>query len=281
MRELHLFAGGGGGILGSILLGHTCVCAVEIEPYAREELLQRQRDGLLPKFPIWDDIRTFDGRPWRRLVDVVCGGFPCTDISGAGKGAGIAGPKSGLWKEMARVGREVGARHIFIENSPFLTKRGLGIVLGDLAEMGYDAEWGVFGTSDAIFLAGDPEIYHDRFRIFILASANSDSLRKLQPERCIKDLGGWVGDVGQEGADPNCDECHWGPGSLQVGRSWSAQEIEGDIHPEGNQWSVEPPVGRLAYGVANRLEQLRILGNGQVPAVVALAWRTLFRKRTK
>src|SRR5882724_3055746 len=74
MRELHLFAGAGGGILGGILLGHTCVCAVEIEPYCRKVLLQRQRDGILPKFPIWDDVRTFDGKPWRGLVDVVCGG---------------------------------------------------------------------------------------------------------------------------------------------------------------------------------------------------------------
>ncbi len=86
MNELHLFAGAGGGILGGILLGHTCVCAVEIEPYCRKVLLQRQRDGILPKFPIWDDVRTFDGKPWRGKVDVVCGGFPCQDISIAGGG---------------------------------------------------------------------------------------------------------------------------------------------------------------------------------------------------
>ena len=86
MREMHLFAGAGGGILGGILLGHTCVCAVEIESYCRAVLLQRQRDGILPKFPIWDDVRTFDGKPWRGLVDCVCGGFPCQDISTAGGG---------------------------------------------------------------------------------------------------------------------------------------------------------------------------------------------------
>jgi DNA (cytosine-5)-methyltransferase 1 len=80
MNELHLFAGAGGGILGGILLGHTTVCAVEIEPYPRKVLLQRQRDGILPKFPIWDDVCTFDGKPWRGSVDVICGGFPCQDI---------------------------------------------------------------------------------------------------------------------------------------------------------------------------------------------------------
>jgi len=86
LNELHLFAGAGGGILGGMLLGHTTVCAVELEPYCRKVLLQRQRDGILPKFPIWDDVTTFDGKPWRGKVDVVAGGFPCQDISSAGGG---------------------------------------------------------------------------------------------------------------------------------------------------------------------------------------------------
>ena len=106
LRELHLFAGAGGGILGGILCGHVPVCAVELEEYPRRVLLQRQRDGILPWFPVWDDIRTFDGNPWRGRVDVVAGGFPCQDISSAGKGAGIDGERSGLWAEMARVIRE-------------------------------------------------------------------------------------------------------------------------------------------------------------------------------
>ena len=164
MNELHLFAGAGGGILGGQLLGHTCVCAVEIEPYCREVLLQRQRDGMLPKFPIWDDVRTFDGRQWRGLVDVVCGGFPCQDISCAGKGAGLAGARSGLWREFARIIREVRPRYAFVENSPMLTSRGLGRVLGDLSEMGYDAAWCVLGAADV----GAP---HLRKRIWILAHA--------------------------------------------------------------------------------------------------------------
>ena len=89
MNELHLFAGAGGGILGGMLLGHTCVCAVEIEPYCRKVLFQRQRDGILPKFPIWDDVRTFDGKPWRGLVDVVCAGSPCQGFSTSGDMLGI------------------------------------------------------------------------------------------------------------------------------------------------------------------------------------------------
>ena len=105
LRELHLFAGGGGGILGGILLGHECVCAVELDKYCRKALLQRQRDGILPWFPIWDDVRTFEGTEWRGRVDVICGGFPCQDISTAGgpNRDGIDGKQSGLWSEFARI----------------------------------------------------------------------------------------------------------------------------------------------------------------------------------
>lgn len=165
MNELHLFAGAGGGILGGILHGNVCVCAVELEDYPRQALLQRQRDGILPWFPIWDDITTFDGRPWRGKVDIVAGGFPCQDISAAGKGAGITGSRSGLWGEMARIIREVEPRYVFVENSPILTSRGLDVVLGDLAEMGMDATWGVLSAADT----GAP---HRRERIWIVAHAN-------------------------------------------------------------------------------------------------------------
>ena len=162
MNELALFAGAGGGILGGLLHGWRTVAAVEIEDYPRRVLLQRQADGILPRFPIWDDVCTFDGKPWRGKVDVISGGFPCQDISSAGKGAGIDGARSGLWSEMARIIREVRPRFVFVENSPVLTIRGLGVVLGDLAEMGYDARWGVLGACDA----GAP---HRRDRIWIKA----------------------------------------------------------------------------------------------------------------
>ena len=103
LRELALFAGAGGGILGGHLLGWRTVAAVEIEDYPRAVLLQRQADGILPRFPVWDDVCTFNGKPWRGKVDVISGGFPCQDISAAGKGAGISGERSGLWSEFARI----------------------------------------------------------------------------------------------------------------------------------------------------------------------------------
>jgi len=177
MDELALFAGAGGGLLASRLLGWRTRCAVELDPYAQRVLLARQRDGCLERFPIWDDVTTFDGRPWRGHVDVISGGFPCQDISSAGKGAGITGARSGLWVEMARIVREVRPRFVFVENSPMLTVRGLGVVLGDLAEMGFDAEWGVIGAHHA----GAP---HKRDRIWILAR---DPDRRGEPDSAVND----------------------------------------------------------------------------------------------
>jgi DNA (cytosine-5)-methyltransferase 1 len=177
--ELELFAGAGGGILGGMLCGHTCIGAVEIEQYPRKVLLQRQADGILPEFPIWDDITTFridnpETREYIKLLQSIreqlCigGGFPCQDISAAGKGAGInADTRSGLWFEMARVIDEIRPARIRVENSSMLTSRGLGIVLGDLAEMGYNAEWGVLGADDV-------NAPHRRKRIWIMGYTNHD-----------------------------------------------------------------------------------------------------------
>ena len=99
IREMALFAGAGGGILGGHLLGWKTVCAVEWEPYPACVLVARQNDKILPPFPIWDDVETFDGKPWRGLVDVVSGGFPCQDISSAGGG-----------QELTELGQACGAK---------------------------------------------------------------------------------------------------------------------------------------------------------------------------
>lgn len=149
----------GGGLLGDMLLGHECVGAVEIESYQRRVLFARQRDGILPNFPIWDDVKTFrmDNEETADYIGFlqsirdklcICGGFPCQDISVAGKGAGLEGERSGLWSEMRRIIGEVGSRYIFVENSPMLVVRGFDRVLGDVTEMGYDCRWGIVGADD-------------------------------------------------------------------------------------------------------------------------------------
>jgi DNA (cytosine-5)-methyltransferase 1 len=313
MNELHLFAGAGGGILGGELLGHTCVCAVEIEPYPRKVLLQRQRDGILPRFPIWDDITTFDGNPWRGRVDVVCGGFPCQDISAAGKGAGITGERSGLWGEMARVIREVRPRFVFVENSPMLTSRGLGTVLGDMAAMGFDARWCVLGACDA----GAP---HKRERIWILADATMPNDKTCSspeghtegPQREFgggcrsKDALADAARIQQGREEQRPERKRAGAGSesaadvadaASLGQSGQGQSV-GPIYSTKNQdgktdqpinasegdctwWITEPDVGRVAHGVASRVDRLKAIGNGQVPAVAALAWKILTGKESK
>ena len=151
--SLHLFAGGGGGILADLLDGVTPVCAVEIMEYQRSVLALR-----FPSMPIWDDVRTFRAdnpdcagmfADLREHADdlVVAGGFPCQDISCAGKGAGIRGARSGLWAEYARIICEIRPRFVFVENSPFLVSRGLGQVLADMAALGYDGAWGVLSVA--------------------------------------------------------------------------------------------------------------------------------------
>ena len=170
MRELALFAGAGGSLLTGRALGWRTVCAVEHDRYRQAVLVARQNDESLEPFPIWDDVRTFNGKPWRNRVDIISGGFPCTDISAAG----IDGERSGLWSEMRRIIGEVQPSFAFLENSPRLVTRGLARVLGDLATLGYDATWGVLGAADV-------DAWHQRDRIWILA-ADADQVRQLQSQ---------------------------------------------------------------------------------------------------
>ncbi|WP_208856079.1 DNA cytosine methyltransferase, partial [Chromobacterium subtsugae] len=220
MNELALFAGAGGGILGGHLLGWNTVCAVEWEPYAAAVLAARQNDGLLPHFPIWDDVRTFDGRPWRGLVNVVSGGFPCQDISAAGAGAGIDGARSGLWREMARIIGEVRPSHVLVENSPLLVGRGLAVVIGDLAALGYDAQWACLAASDL----GAP---HQRDRIWLVANARCG--------RCSEPLGREVEQPRRaEAVGPGDGLAHADRPGLAAGRRKR-------VHSQGQEGAVIAP----------------------------------------
>ena len=315
MRELALFAGAGGCLLGSHLLGWRTVAAVEIEDYPRAVLLQRQADGILPRFPIWDDVRTFDGRPWRGRVDVISGGFPCQDISAAGKGAGITGERSGLWSEFSRIIGEVRPRFVFVENSPLLVSRGLEVVLSDLAAMGFDAEWGVIGAHHA----GAP---HKRDRIWILAYAGGELIRDESGRERWEDRKdpAQPGDHGPEGALADTDEIRRDGRPREQRTGWRGESPHGgwwnidpaDIsdaedqrlllgqrggrdgkrpsrsgpdrrgdppeHEGRERWPVESRMGRVAHGVAHRVDRLKAIGNGQVPAVAALAFITLYQR---
>jgi len=231
MNELALFAGAGGGVLASQLLGHRVVCAVEIEPYCREVLLRRQEDKILPPFPVWDDVRTFRGKPWRGIVDIVSAGFPCQPFSAAGKRLGKDDPKN-MWPDTIRIICEVRPRYAFLENVPGLIRTDyFGEILGDLAASGFDAMWGIVSAAEA----GAP---HKRDRLWVLANSSG---KRLEGER---------------------------------GGASSAREEE-SVSASSSWWEAEPSICRVADGVASRVDRLKALGNGQVPAVARKAWGIL------
>lgn len=160
LRVLDLFSGIGGFSLGLERAGMQTVAFCEIDPFARRVLTKHW-----PEVPCHDDIRTLTA-DWLAenglWPDVICGGFPCQDISVAGKGAGIGGERSGLWREYARLIGEIRPRYVIVENVAALLGRGLGDVLGDLAALGYDAEWHCIPAS----AVGAP---HQRDRVWIVA----------------------------------------------------------------------------------------------------------------
>jgi len=200
-----------------------------------------------------------------------------------------------MWREMARIIHEVRPRFVFVENSPMLTSRGLGVVLGDLAQMGFDARWGVLGAADV----GAP---HQRDRIWIGAKwGNIFPHTKLHGARWREQQSKGIEEAQGNVANPKNTKrggrLLWGEnedigtqrdnqpgGSGQdvdnacVRRHWAQEE---QVRSRGNGpqhtswWEVEPDVGRVAHGVAARVDRLKAIGNGQVPEVARRAWEEL------
>ncbi|PAV48468.1 DNA cytosine methyltransferase [Pseudomonas sp. HAR-UPW-AIA-41] len=244
MNELALFAGAGGGILGGQLHGRRTICAVERDAYAAQVLAQRQNDGVLKPFPIWSDVCSFDGIPWRGIIDVVSGGFPCQDISASGPGTGIEGPRSGLWKEMARIIGEVRPLYVELENSPLLVGRGLAVVIGDLTNMGYDTQW-------LCLSARELGAAHERDRTRLVG----------------RDISNTLSCNGQGIISKGADTQKW---------PITTQEQAGLLgRARWPEWPPEPRVCRVAHGLAHRVDRNRALGNGQVPRVEAAAFALL------
>ena len=251
MNELALFAGAGGGILGGKLLGWRTICAVEINPFARSVLLARQADGHIERFPVWDDIKTFDGSVWRGSVDVVSGGFPCQDISSCGKKEGLYGSRSGLWTEMVRVIGEVQPAYVFVENSSMLLVRGVDRVLWDLAALGYDARWGVVSAADAGY-------QYLRKRIWIVANANKNDDWSMGRCDATKQ-----GNLVQKKRREDWAIRFLGRNGESAPPSWRCGRPGFD---------PRPIMRRKGDGVARWMDRINAIGNGQVPGVVRLAW---------
>ena len=309
MKEMHLFAGIGGGILGGILLGHDPVCAVEIDEYCLKVLKQRTLDGVFPNdLHLHGDIRTLDGSAWKGSVDVVCGGFPCQDLSIAWSGDGIHGKRSGLFFELIRVVCEVEPEWVFLENVPALTGRGLDTVLGGLAQIGFDAAWTMLSGSAC-------GANHTRNRIWILAHSNRTGFREQRrtsptpekhntfecsgnvssqhsgvcPERqaCQKQFLplGWKPVVFWSDCDHDTEQC---PCMVDYSEECQCPGPTQDEFEYGftagktlfarrriDWWETEPELDRVGNGFSGRVAQLRAIGNAQIPLVAATAWTVL------
>jgi len=284
MRVLDLFSGIGGFSLGLERAGMQTVAFCEIDPFCRRVLAKHW-----PSVPIFEDVRTLKGSDVE-AADVICGGFPCQDISVAGSGAGLAGERSGLWREYARLVGEVRPAYVIVENVAALLGRGMGVILGDLARIGYDAEWRRISAADV----GAP---HLRERIWIVAYP-SDGGQRLILQSVQELWSGAAADAGRDGeaqpmAHANLDarderrsrDASQEPTRRQLDRSGIGADTLADTRHEPAQvpaaghfpavevaewhswWATEPDVGRVAHGVPSREDRLRGLGNAVVPKI--------------
>lgn len=228
-----LFTGIGGLDLGLEWAGFTTAWQCERDEWCRG-ILERHWPGV----GRYSDVRDVDESAPR--VDLIAGGFPCQPVSNAGKKLAQADERW-LWPQFARIIRALRPRVALMENVAGLYSRGLDDVLGDLAALGYDAEWHCIRAADV----GAP---HRRERVFIVAHANGAGLQGRWREHELR------GPVPQG----------------KVGRVRGAPSASG-----GGHWVIEPGVGRMADGVPNRVDRLRALGNAVVPQVAEAIGRLI------
>ena len=267
MKVLDLFSGIGGFSLGFERAGFETVAFCEIEDFPRRVLAKHW-----PGVPIYDDVRTLTAERLAAdgiAIDLICGGFPCQDISTAGRGAGLAGERSGLWSEIARLVCELRPRYVVVENVSALLGRGLGVVLGDLAEIGYDAEW---HCVPAAYLGG----HHIRDRVWIVAYPDSDAARPLCFRNAAPNAGFGNGlavlanpvSQRQQGSGKPVQPS----GAPPIIDRETANALTSGL---GSIWRTEPDVGRVAHGVPDRSHRLKGLGNAVVPQIPELIGRAI------
>ena len=276
MNGLDLFSGIGG-ISIALKPWVRTVVYCERDRYAQSVLLSRMASNDIDRAPIWDDVTSLRGAMLPK-IDIIFGGFPCQDISQAGRGIGLEGKRSGLFYEIVRLTTEIKPAFVFLENVPAIRTRGLRQVVGAFAEMGYDCRW----TCLSAAALGAP---HKRERWFLLAYSDSNSRWNESRRRSRQNWentpkpsnngkkesmedsigNGWnkdgpwessssgkVGDTTGERLSNRTKE--------SMGQSRAEQEFE-----RSDWWSVEPNVGRVANGVSFRVDRLKCLGNAVVP----------------
>lgn len=265
-----LFAGIGGIDLGLERAGMECRWQVEIGPFCRKVLAKHW-----PNVRRYEDIRAV-GEELER-VDLIAGGFPCQDISYAGKGAGIDGARSGLWSEYLRIICLLQPRYVLVENVAALLDRGIGRVLGDLSCCGYDAEWEVLPA----WAFGGP---HHRERVFIVAYTRRERFQGVFP------LGTAPMAVGRGYREHACMD------SVPVLRGVSVYDslgscsrlrmptdrgvVERPLRGQG-WWEIGPAVFRVANGFPGRVDRIKALGNAVVPQVAEWIGRRIMEADAK
>ncbi len=312
MKVLDLFSGIGGFSLGLERAGMTTVAFCEIEDYPQKVLKKHW-----PNVPIYNDVTelTYDRLKSDGItnIDVITGGFPCQDISVAGKQAGICeGTRSGLWSEVARLIDEIRPKYAIMENVTALISGGggrwFGRVLGDLAEIGYDAEWHCIPASQL-------GAHHHRDRVWIIAYPDITAMRDERGQAGVVDDGkeesmGHSPSVHSNGRQHQSEFSCQGPPLRQSGRaserdvfSYSRgcrQQGQGESihaqHPKAETigetiefsngsgpefWRIEPDVGRVANGIPKRMDRLKGLGNAVVPQIPELIGRAIMQEHSR
>ena len=284
------FFGYGGNHIGLGLAGvdMRILALCEIEEYAILNILEKMEEGRLPVAPIWTDCKTFPREPFKNCVDIFVASYPCQPFSSAGKRLGKDDPRH-LWPYVYEFVRDVRPKQCFFENVEGHVTKGLQEVIEDLEGIGYEVSWGIFSAEEV----GAP---HRRKRVFILANSNSES-GSGSSERRIYDAkarsaGENVADADSQGPQGHggLEQEHDKEGRKdQNGHAWPSRPgerqhewepprtIDGKLNPDWVETLQGLPVGWT--GKDNRIDRLRLLGNGVVPQTAALAWRTLCQKQ--
>jgi DNA (cytosine-5)-methyltransferase 1 len=263
INELALFAGAGGGLLASGLLGWRTACAVEIEPYAIAVLTQRQNEGLLSVFPIWDNIRTFRGEPWRGIINLVSGGFPCQAFSTATHGKSTA---DDLWPEMYRVIQEIRPKLVFAEN---VSIKAITKAATDCRKSGYR-------TKTLALSAADMGADHNRSRYWLIAysddsrellgsvNVQTSRMQELYPSIWQEKPEGWT----KESVNERHGLKREGQRKTKRGSKVVALRSTPEPTPESNR-------SRMADGLAPWMDRYFACGNGQIPSMAVAAFLIL------
>ena len=266
MRVLDIFSGLGGFSLGLERAGMRTLAFCEIDKHCQKVLKKHW-----PSTPIFDDVKEIKGQLLKGSIDLICGGFPCQDISVGGKQKGIHGSRSGLWKEYARLIKEINPRWAIIENVENLRKSGLVTVLNDLAAIGYNAQW---YTLSAIGTCGLP---HKRKRLFIISYPSSKRFDECIGEgRHLQVDGEWddkkilLENSGEKGIEnEGCLSESW-----QTCPILSRRAVVDFRNSQPDHRTIVSSVRRVIDGIpsksheARRKQRIKQLGNSVVPQIV-------------